>query len=165
MHAQRPETGEPGFSWYARHPLRLLAVAGGLGLAPLGPGSVAAAAATCAYLLLPVQGDSVVFLACVATSTIVAVPAARSLMRGNRDDPKRMVWDEVVGAWVALLWLPKEWPYVLAAFLLFRLFDVAKPVPIRRLERLPGGIGIVADDILAGVYANVLVQLGMLATG
>jgi phosphatidylglycerophosphatase A len=69
------------------------------------------------------------------------------------------VIDEVVGMLVSLLWLPSSWTVVVAAFVAFRVFDILKPWPANRLERLHGGWGIMADDVMAGVYANLLVQL------
>ena len=66
--------------------------------------------------------------------------------------------DEVLGMLVSLLWLPVSWPVVLAAFLLFRVFDIIKPWPAGRFEHLGGGLGIMADDAMAGVYANLVVQ-------
>jgi phosphatidylglycerophosphatase A len=75
-------------------------------------------------------------------------------------DPGLIVVDEVVGQWITLAGVTHlNWKSWLAAFLLFRAFDIAKPFPIRRLEKLPGGIGIVADDALAGVYAALVLFL------
>lgn len=76
-------------------------------------------------------------------------------------DPSIVVIDEIVGIWIALLLLPKTVVAYAVAFLLFRLFDVLKPQPARALERLPGGWGIMLDDVVAGVYANLGAQ-GML---
>ncbi len=75
-------------------------------------------------------------------------------------DPSCCVIDEVLGMGVALLWVPREWPYVLMALVLFRIFDIWKPYPIRDLEKLPGGWGIMLDDLLAGIYANIWLQIG-----
>jgi phosphatidylglycerophosphatase A len=74
-------------------------------------------------------------------------------------DPGPVVIDEVMGMLVSLFLIPVGWIGVVAAFLLFRLFDVVKPYPANRLERLPGGIGIMADDFMAAVYANVALRL------
>ena len=71
-------------------------------------------------------------------------------------DPKQIVVDEVAGYLVTLVGHPFSWPIAVAAFLLFRLFDITKPPPCRRVERWRGGLGICADDIIAGVYANIL---------
>jgi len=76
-------------------------------------------------------------------------------------DPSSAVIDEVLGVGVAMINIPPQWPFVVMAVLLFRLFDIWKPYPIRRLERLPGGWGIMSDDLLAGIYANVWVQIGV----
>ena len=73
-----------------------------------------------------------------------------------------MVVDEVVGQWVSLLLLPLTPLTVVLGFLLFRLLDVLKPWPARDFERLPGGWGIMADDVMAGIYANLLVRVGLL---
>ncbi len=74
-------------------------------------------------------------------------------------DPSEVVIDEVAGMWIALLGAPLTAPHLLAAFLLFRLFDVWKPGPIDRLQNLPGGWGVMADDVAAGAVAGLLVAL------
>jgi len=74
-------------------------------------------------------------------------------------DPSIIVIDEIVGMWVALFLLPKTLPAVVCAFLLFRIFDVVKPPPARQLERLQGGWGIMLDDVIAGLFANILIQI------
>jgi len=86
------------------------------------------------------------------------VASGRAAIELGLTDPPMVVWDEVVGMGVALLAVPHGLLVVLAAFGLFRLFDITKPYPIKRLERLPGGYGIMLDDVLAGVYANVCLQ-------
>ncbi len=73
-------------------------------------------------------------------------------------DPSIVVIDEVVGMWIALVALPREIVPVILAFLFFRLFDIIKPAPARQLERLPGGWGIMLDDVVAGIYANLAVH-------
>ena len=76
-------------------------------------------------------------------------------------DPSSAVIDEVLGVGVAMFNIPHQWPYAVMAVILFRIFDIWKPYPIRRLERLPAGWGIMTDDLLAGVYANVWIQVGV----
>lgn len=80
---------------------------------------------------------------------------------GN-NDPSEAVVDEVMGQLITFLFIPfgLPWPFILAGFLLFRLFDIWKPFPIRDLEVLPGGLGICADDIVAGVYAGICLAVG-----
>ena len=95
-----------------------------------------------------------------AVVTVVGIWAAgREAQRLGVKDPSSVVVDEVAGMLVALVGEPRTLPWVLALFLLFRVMDIWKPTPIRQLEALPGGFGIVVDDLLAGVYANVLGQL------
>jgi phosphatidylglycerophosphatase A len=80
--------------------------------------------------------------------------------RGHRGpDPSSVVIDEVVGMWIALIFLPKSLVAGCAAFILFRVLDIVKPQPARALERLPGGWGIMLDDVVAGVYTNLILQI------
>lgn len=96
----------------------------------------------------------VVLLAAIALSIIAGVPAATIAAReSGREDPQFVVIDEVAGQWIALLGCPIEWRHMLISLALFRLFDITKPFPIRRLENLPEGCGIVFDDVAAGLYA------------
>jgi len=71
-------------------------------------------------------------------------------------DSKMIVWDEYVGMWITLFALPKSIVLVFLAFIVFRVFDVLKPFPIRRLESLPGAVGVMADDVVAGIYSNLV---------
>jgi phosphatidylglycerophosphatase A len=98
----------------------------------------------------------VVYFAGVAASTRLAI-------RLGRKDPGAAVVDEVVGMWLALLFLPFTPATALAAFLLFRVLDVFKPWPARQFEALPGGWGIMTDDVMAGVYANLLLRAALRA--
>jgi phosphatidylglycerophosphatase A len=100
----------------------------------------------------------VLFFASVAASDHVA-------RRLGRKDPGLVVADEIVGMWVSLLFVPWTPAAVVAAFLLFRVMDILKPPPARGFESLPGGWGIVMDDVMAGVYANLLVQAGLWGWG
>jgi len=82
----------------------------------------------------------------------------------GKHDPGAVVLDEVVGMLVAAAIAPRvTWPWILAAFVLFRAFDIIKPFPVRNAERLPGGLGIFMDDVLAGLYTNALLRLAALA--
>ena len=125
----------------------------GLGLFPIAPATLASLAATIVYWLLPIYSDSPAFLALTAASLAIGPWACQTLTTPTDPDPKRAVWDEVAGMWLTCLLLPKTLPWLAAAFLLFRALDILKPWPIRRLERLPGGWGIMADDAAAGLIA------------
>jgi len=91
---------------------------------------------------------------------VLGVPAATIVEReSGRTDPGFVVIDEVIGQWIALLGIPFDWRHGLIALVLFRIFDITKPFPVRRLERLPGGWGIVFDDVAAGLYALGIASL------
>jgi phosphatidylglycerophosphatase A len=93
-------------------------------------------------------------------ATAVGIPAATLVARAmGKKDPSKVVIDEVAGQMVALIGAPLHWGPVFAGFILFRAFDILKPWPIRSLERLPEGVGIVVDDLGAGVYALIVLQL------
>ena len=142
---------------------RLLATWFGCGLAPWAPGTVASAAALLpAYLLHRAAGLSGTGFLWLAL--LFVVPAVWSAGRleasSGRKDPSIVVIDEVVGQWVALAGVASHnWLSWLGAFLLFRLLDIWKAPPARRLERLRGGLGIVADDIIAGAYAALALHM------
>jgi phosphatidylglycerophosphatase A len=132
----------------------------GAGLGKPGPGtwgSVAAALlwAAVAWGLHPTpQTLLLALLAAIALAVILGVPAATIAAReSGRHDPGFVVVDEVAGQWIALLGSRADWRHALIALLLFRLFDITKPFPVRQLESLPRGWGIVFDDLGAGLYA------------
>jgi phosphatidylglycerophosphatase A len=132
----------------------------GAGYGKPGPGtwgSVAAVLlwAACAWSLHPVpQTLFLILLAGITLSILLGVPAATIAAReSGRKDPGFVVIDEVAGQWIALLGCPFDLRHAVIALVLFRLFDITKPFPARQLESLPGGWGIVFDDVAAGLYA------------
>jgi phosphatidylglycerophosphatase A len=141
------------------------AVATGLGsgYAPLAPGTAGSLVGLA--LFWPVYHLTLAGQA-VATALVFALGVAAAGHVAGRlriEDPGLVVADEVVGMWVSLLGLPLTWVTAAAGFVLFRVFDVFEPYPARDLERLPGGWGIMCDDVMAGVYANLLLRVGLLA--
>jgi phosphatidylglycerophosphatase A len=95
-----------------------------------------------------------VLFAGIALALLFGIPAATIAAReSGREDPGFVVIDEVAGQWIALLGSRADWRHALIALVLFRLFDITKPFPIRKLENLPAGWGIVFDDVAAGLYA------------
>jgi phosphatidylglycerophosphatase A len=131
----------------------------GCGAAPFAPGTVGAGAAVAiAYLLdwsnLPLALAGIV---CGVVGIWAATVEAESC---GRKDPGHIVIDEVAGQWITLAGATVfSWKSWILGFFLFRLFDIWKPVPVRQLEKLPGGTGIMADDLMAGVYAAVVLYL------
>jgi phosphatidylglycerophosphatase A len=92
--------------------------------------------------------------------TLVGIPAATRVARAlGKGDPSQVVIDEAAGQMISLIAIPLNWHCLLAGLILFRVFDITKPFPIRRLERLPEGAGIMLDDVGAGLYALTVMQL------
>jgi phosphatidylglycerophosphatase A len=95
-----------------------------------------------------------------ALATAIGIPAATVTAKASGvKDPQFVVIDEVAGQWITLLFAPVAWKTLLAGFILFRGFDIVKPPPVRQLEKLPWGTGIVLDDVAAGFYALAVMQL------
>ena len=160
-------SGPPPASLKRATPLDVLAtvVATGLGsgYAPFAPGTAGSLVGLA--LFWPVSHLSLAGQA-LATALVFALGVAAAAHVARRigiEDPGLVVADEVVGMWVSLLGLPLTGVTVVAGFVLFRVFDVFKPYPARDLERLPGGWGIMCDDVMAGIYANLLLRAGLLA--
>jgi phosphatidylglycerophosphatase A len=133
----------------------------GIGYIPLAPGTWASMVVMATLLLLPVGMVTLpIYLLALGIVVVVGIPAAyRAERHFGRHDPHLCVIDEVAGQMVALLLLPQRAGYYIAAFFLFRFFDIFKPFPVRQSERLPGGFGIMTDDLLAGGYAWLALYL------
>lgn len=144
---------------------RVIATSCGFGYFPYGPGTMGALFGI--LLWLPLHGyasDTVTFLATltlIVAFTVLGVWASTIAEKYWGQDPSRVVIDETVGQWIALLPVTAQQPWwtILAAFVLFRFFDIVKPLGVRRMESLPAGYGIMADDILAGLYGAIGVYI------
>ena len=139
----------------------------GAGLLRPGPGTYGSIAAVllwyaAAHALHP-QHLTAWTLAAALLATAIGIPAATLVARESlREDPGHVVIDEVAGQLIALIGIPADWPHALLALLFFRLFDITKPPPIRQLERLPAGTGIMLDDLAAGLFGLALGHLILL---
>jgi phosphatidylglycerophosphatase A len=150
----------------------------GLGFMPFATGSWGSAGAAGVfvaawYAMLFYGGMTwgafqVVILAVIALSSVLSIVWGKWACDTYGPDPKEFVLDEVAGQWVSLLWMPivmepgmwrGMWIVVAVQFFSFRLFDVIKPPPARQFERLKDGYGVLLDDLMAGVYANIVGQL------
>lgn len=140
----------------------LIATFCGIGYLKPGPGTWASIATVQLWLFAAwalgthggPHGASLLLAAGIAFSLIAGIPAAGIAARqSGREDPGFVVIDEVAGQCIALLACPPDWAHAIVCLALFRLFDITKPYPIRKLEDLPGGWGIVFDDVAAGLYA------------
>jgi phosphatidylglycerophosphatase A len=134
-----------------------------LGFIPGAPGTYASLLTTVLFFaafrlggrILPALHLSVLCL--ISLAGILA--SAEISRRTGQEDPSFIVIDEVAGQLLTFLFLPISWMNLIGGFFAFRVFDMWKPFPIRKLESLGGGVGVMADDLLAGVYANVLLRL------
>lgn len=129
-----------------------------------GPGTWGSAAAVLIWAAVwrwvPTQTDWIVLAGLALLAIVIGIPAATRFARASQlKDPQSVVIDEVAGQWITLLFAPVSWKTLLLGFILFRAFDILKPPPVRQLERLPEGTGIVVDDVAAGLYALLVMQL------
>ncbi len=145
----------------------------GLGYIPWAPGTWASLATTIAWWLLTAavrpNWQSAVALLLAGFAIGLGIPAATRVARETgQKDPQFVVIDEVAGQFIPFLAIPASWKSLLLGFILFRGFDIVKPPPVRQLERLREGLGIVMDDVAAGVYAfgimQILFHTGLLPT-
>lgn len=140
---------------------RFLATVCFVGYAPIAPGTAGSLVATLAFMLMPTYLPHVPFAMASVALFVIAVWAADRHASSDNPDPSEVVIDEVMGMVVAVAFLPLTPAVLIGSFVLFRVFDIAKPFPVRQFEKLHGGLGIVMDDVMAGVYANVTLRAGM----
>jgi phosphatidylglycerophosphatase A len=163
MSSERP----PAAAAPRRADLLSTAIATGLGsgYSPFAPGTAGSAVGLLFWWplhRLPLTAQ----LAAIAIVFFAGVVAATRVARGvGIEDPGIVVVDEVIGMWTSLVFLPWTPVNAIAGFVLFRILDVIKPYPARQFESLPGGWGIMMDDLMAGIYANLLLRAGHLALG
>lgn len=133
----------------------------GTGFAPVAPGTAGTLAAVPLVILCGYLGGwySLFILLAVTLTGIWASHQSRALL--GEEDPGPVVIDEVAGYGLTLFLLPLNWVTIGAGFLLFRFFDILKPWPVNRAERLKGGVGIVMDDLVAGLYAHLILRIGL----
>jgi len=158
-----PEHGAGGTrpTWrHLRDPVHLLALGFGTGLAPFAPGTFGSLVGLAFALALEPLGwgwNLAAIALAVAAGVWICGESARRL--GVHDHPA-IVWDEVAGMMIAMLAAPAAWWGAPLAFALFRLFDIAKPWPIREIDHgMPGGAGIMLDDVLAGLFAALVLMI------
>lgn len=129
-----------------------------LGYAPVASGTVGSVPAIGVALLLSHRPVSLLLVAVILFLLGTAAASRVEKILGS-EDPGEVTIDEFVGMLVAFLWVPMTWQSVVLVFLIFRLFDIVKPFPARQAERLKGGLGIMTDDLVAGIYANLVFRI------
>jgi len=146
---------------------RLISTCLGIGYTPKGGGTIAAAVCCIAWYFTWVSGNEhfitwTLQLGVTVVLFILGVWSANKVEAEWGEDSYRVVIDEVAGMCLTLCFVPVRWQYIAIGLLLFRFFDIAKPLGIRKMEQLSGGWGVMMDDMLAGVYANLLLQIVVL---
>ncbi|MCX6120309.1 MAG: phosphatidylglycerophosphatase A [Ignavibacteriales bacterium] len=131
------------------------------GYSPFASGTVGSAVALAIYCIPGFESPLIIGITTLVVC-ILGIPAAEAMEKWYGHDPAEVTIDEVVGMWISLFLLPKKIYVALAAFVLFRLLDIIKPPVSRRFDSMHGGIGIMMDDVIAGVYANVILELALM---
>ena len=144
---------------------KVIATFFGSGYSPLAPGTAGALLAMilvwpiCAGQFSVGVSATLVLIVLIVLGFVLGVVCTNILESEWGKDPQRIVIDEAVGTWLAFLFIPYTLTYFILAFILFRAFDISKPLGIRKIEKLKGGMGVMGDDVLAGIYANIVLQL------
>ena len=140
-------------------------IASWFGIGYIKGGGTIAAAVTCIILWFLWQHNLLQSNVSMAITTVIII--AIGIFTGNKVEPEwgkdsyRVVIDEVAGVLVNLLFIPHTLSFLIAAFVLFRFFDMVKPLGIRKTEALPAGTGVMMDDVIAGIYGNVVLQIAV----
>ena len=149
-------------SMLIKHPVLLLATGFGSGLLPKAPGTFGTLVAIPLYVMISGFGMAtywVTFMSLFLIGLLICKKASEVL---NVHDHPSIVWDEIVGYLITMYSLPQNWTLVIAGFILFRIFDILKPWPIRMIDKtVKGGLGIMLDDVIAGAAANIVLQIGI----
>lgn len=135
----------------------------GAGYSPFAPGTMGALVGILILFLIKWLQPELQFftwglLLATIIFTLLGVWSTNELESEWGKDPSKVVVDELIGVWIAVLWIPIETRWLILGFILFRFFDIAKPLGIRRLESIKGGWGVMLDDVGAGIYANIVLQ-------
>lgn len=158
----RPHYGNSrlSVSQILQDPILFLAFGFGSGLIKKMPGTLGTVAAIPLYWLLIQSSDWIYLAATLVCSLAGIVICDKAAIKLQVHDYGGIVWDEIAGFLITMCWVPFSWQSLLAGFALFRLFDIVKPWPIRWLDRhVQGGLGIMIDDVLAGILAAMVLQI------
>ena len=137
-----------------------LATGFGIGYSPIAPGTLGTLVAILVYYFLSNIPSPLYEITLIGFLFLSVWISGNAEIFFEKKDDQRIVIDEIIGFLITMLWVPKTIRFVIIGFFLFRFFDILKPFPIRRLEKgFKGGFGVVLDDVVAGVYANIVLRL------
>jgi phosphatidylglycerophosphatase A len=138
----------------------ILATGFGVGYSPIAPGTLGTLVAILIYYFLSEISPPLYEITLIGFFFLSVWVSENAERFFRKKDDQRIVIDEIIGFLTTMLWVPKTIRFVIIGFFLFRFFDILKPFPIRRLEKgFKGGFGVVLDDVVAGVYANIVLRL------
>lgn len=109
--------------------------------------------------LIPGVSSLIILIPLIITSTLYGIWVCGKFEQRYGTDPKEATIDEFVGMWISLILVPTSWGYLLVAFLIWRILDIVKPFPARNFEKLRGGLGVMADDIMSGIYTFLIMRI------
>jgi len=138
----------------------IIATGFGTGYSPFASGTVGSLAALLLFIAIPL--DDYIWLVLCVIIFFIGIWASGAVEKEKGKDPGIVVIDEFVGQWISLLFLPKTLWIFIAAFLVFRILDIIKPFPAADLEELDGGMGIMIDDVIVGIYTNLAIHLTLI---
>jgi phosphatidylglycerophosphatase A len=130
------------------------------GYSPIASGTVGSAVGLAIYFIPGFEQIYVILPFCFLVY-FVGVRTAEAMEKVYGQDPGEVTIDEVLGMWISLLFLPKTIPVAVVAFFVFRILDIVKPYPARRFDNTPGGSGVMLDDVISGIYTNLLIHLAV----
>ena len=134
------------------------------GRSPFAPGTAGTLVGVLLFLLVKGLSPAAYLGSCILVAGIGTWAAEEAEKLLGKKDAQSIVIDEIAGFLIAMFLLPGTWAFIAAGFVLFRVFDILKPFPLKRLQDLGGGAGVMLDDIGAGVYANVVLQVVVILT-
>ena len=152
----------PNFRFLITNPCHFVALGLGSGLIPKAPGTFGTMLGFPIYFLIQSQSYWIYILTVIALFFVGAYCAGVTARNLNQHDHRSIVIDEVVGILIGLFMCPADWRWWLAVFILFRIFDIYKPFPINLIDqRVTGGKGVMLDDVLAGVFTLIIIQIAV----
>ena len=131
------------------------------GYSPIASGTVGSAVAL-AFYFIPGFESLVIISTSIVIVFLFGIKTANTMEQRYGHDPAEVTIDEVVGMWISLFLVPKKIFVIIGAFFVFRFFDIMKPFPARKFDNMRGGFGIMMDDVIAGIYTNIILQLALL---
>lgn len=128
------------------------------GYFPFAPGTMGSFAALAIYMIPGFENPTIMMLM-ISLFIVIGIPIATKFEKVYGKDPKQCTVDEIVGTWISLLFVPKTIIYISCTFIIWRILDIVKPIPANYAEKINGGWGIMLDDIIAGFYTLLIIQM------